>query len=77
MRIYDPGLGKFLSVDPLFRNFPWYSPYHSAGGNPIRNIDLDGGQPGDYIDNWISERMLKLQLMRLIVVIAMRLFTTP
>jgi RHS repeat-associated protein len=41
-RIYNPRLGKFLSVDPLTKSFPWYSPYHFAGNSPILNIDLDG-----------------------------------
>ena len=27
MRIYDTRLGKFLSVDPLAKDYPWYSPY--------------------------------------------------
>ena len=41
-RIYDPRLGKFLSVDPLSTNFPWYTPYQFAGDKPIIAIDLDG-----------------------------------
>lgn len=41
-RIYDPRLGRFLSVDPLFRSFPWYTPYQFAGNRPIFAIDLDG-----------------------------------
>ena len=41
-RIYNPRLGKFLSVDPLTAGYPWYSPYHFAGNNPIRFIDMDG-----------------------------------
>jgi RHS repeat-associated protein len=57
MRIYDNRLGKFLSVDPLAKQYPWYSPYHFAGCNPIRNLDLDGGEPLDYIDNWQSKRV--------------------
>jgi RHS repeat-associated protein len=36
MRIYDPRLGKFLSVDPLTKEYPWYTPYQFAGNNPIR-----------------------------------------
>ena len=32
-RIYDPRLGKFLSVDPLTKKYPWYTPYHFAGIN--------------------------------------------
>ncbi len=45
MRIYDPRLAKFLSVDPLTKNYPWYSPYHFGGNAPIQAIDLDGGEP--------------------------------
>ena len=41
-RIYDPRLGKFLSVDPLFKGYPWYTPYQFAGNTPIQAIDLDG-----------------------------------
>lgn len=41
-RIYNPALGKCLSVDPLCKGYPWYSPYQSAGNMPIAAIDLDG-----------------------------------
>jgi RHS repeat-associated protein len=42
MRIYDPRLGRFLSVDPLAKDFAWYTPYQFAGNKPIVAIDLDG-----------------------------------
>lgn len=42
MRIYDPRLGKFLSLDPLYKSFPELTPYQYASNNPIQNIDLDG-----------------------------------
>ena len=41
-RIYNPSLGRFLSVDPLFKSYPWYTPYQFAGNKPIIAIDLDG-----------------------------------
>ena len=41
-RIYDPRLVRFKSVDPLSKEYPWYSPYQFAGNSPIQNIDLDG-----------------------------------
>ena len=44
-RIYNPALGKFLSVDPLTREFPEWTPYQFAGNNPIWAIDLDGAEP--------------------------------
>jgi RHS repeat-associated protein len=42
MRIYDPRLGRFLSVDPIADEFPWNSVYAFAEGDPINYIDLDG-----------------------------------
>ena len=41
-RIYDSRIGKFLSVDPLFSSYPFYSSYQFAGNSPIMFIDLDG-----------------------------------
>lgn len=46
-RIYNPALGKFLSVDPLTNSYPWYTPYQFSGNNPIRYIDLDGLEAQD------------------------------
>ncbi len=44
-RIYNPRLGKFLSVDPLTRSYTWYTPYQFAGNMPIYAIDIDGLEP--------------------------------
>jgi RHS repeat-associated protein len=41
-RIYNPGLGRFLSVDPLTKSYPWNSTYAFAENDVIRCIDLDG-----------------------------------
>ena len=41
-RIYDPRIAKFLSVDPLTKEYPWYTPYQFAGNKPIKFTDLDG-----------------------------------
>ena len=41
-RIYNPRMGRFLSVDPLTSSYPWYTPYQFAGNKPIVAIDLDG-----------------------------------
>ena len=43
-RIYNPGVARFLSVDPLAKSFPWYTPYQFAGNKPIWAIDLDGAE---------------------------------
>lgn len=47
-RIYNPGIGKFLSVDPLTQKYPWYTPYQFAGNRPIWAIDIDGLEDTGY-----------------------------
>jgi RHS repeat-associated protein len=42
MRIYDPRLGRFLSVDPISKQYPELTPYQFASDRPIDGIDLDG-----------------------------------
>ena len=42
MRVYDPRIGKFLSVDPLTKSYPELTPYQFASNRPIDGIDLDG-----------------------------------
>jgi len=63
MRIYDARIGKFLSVDPLTKDYAFYTPYQFAGNMPISCIDLDGCEPTGYSftargakkgDTWIS-----------------------
>lgn len=43
-RGYDPRVGRFLSVDPLIKKFPWYTPYEYAGDKPVWRRDLEGMQ---------------------------------
>ena len=42
MRIYDPRIARFLSVDPLREEYPELSPYQFASNTPLWAIDLDG-----------------------------------
>jgi RHS repeat-associated protein len=44
MRISDPRLGRFLSVDPLTTKYPELTPYQFASNTPIQAVDLDGGE---------------------------------
>ena len=46
-RIYDPRIGRFLSLDPRSKEFAFMSPYCFAANNPIMNIDEYGEGPGD------------------------------
>jgi len=44
-RVHDPRLGRFLSVDPLRTEFPFWSPYAFAANSPIKFVDLLGMGP--------------------------------
>jgi len=55
-RVYDPRVGRFLSYDPLHKEYNDLSPYHFAGNNPIKNLDRDGGEPLDFSWNWQWKR---------------------
>jgi RHS repeat-associated protein len=48
MRIYDPRLGRFLSVDPLTGKFAMLTPYQFASNRPIDGIDMDGLEYATY-----------------------------
>jgi hypothetical protein len=41
-KIEPEQLLRFLSVDPLTKDYPWYTPYQFAGNKPIIATDLDG-----------------------------------
>jgi hypothetical protein len=45
MRINNSNLARFLSVDPIASEYPWYSPYQFAGNTPIQASDIDGLEP--------------------------------
>ncbi len=53
-RVYDPRVGRFLSVDPLTQGYPFYSPYQFAGNKPIRSLDLDGAEEFDFMV-WLKD----------------------
>lgn len=41
-RIFDPRLGRWLSLDPLMAKYPYFSPYIFTANNPIYYVDRDG-----------------------------------
>jgi len=58
MRIYDPRLGRFLSVDPLTKDYPHYTPYSYAGNKPIKFIDLDGLEEGKNLGDYTFQDLM-------------------
>ena len=55
-RMYDPRVGRWLSVDPKAGKFPSMSPYVAMSGNPVNLIDPDGAEPfcSDCADNQVD-----------------------
>jgi len=41
-RIFDTRIGRFMSTDPLFKDYPWNSTYAFAENDVIRAIDMEG-----------------------------------
>jgi RHS repeat-associated protein len=41
-RVHDPRIGRFLSIDPLEKEYPWNSTYAFAENRCIDGIDLEG-----------------------------------
>ena len=44
-RQLDPRLGRWLTIDPEAKKYPWESPYASMNNNPIFYNDVDGDDP--------------------------------
>ncbi|HNG07135.1 MAG TPA: RHS repeat-associated core domain-containing protein, partial [Saprospiraceae bacterium] len=52
MRIYDPRVARFLSVDPITAQYPMLTPYQFASNTPIQAIDLDGLEAWQVNNTW-------------------------
>jgi RHS repeat-associated protein len=55
-RMHDPRLGRFLSLDPLAKKYPFYSPYAFSGNRVIDAVELEGLEPAElgYLKSWFS-----------------------
>ena len=40
--MHDPRVGRFFAVDPLFRKYPYNSPYAFSENRVIDGIELEG-----------------------------------
>lgn len=58
-RIYDPRVGRFLSRDPLEKEYPGQSTYVFAGDSPIRFIDVLGMGPGPSYISLLTADVMK------------------
>jgi RHS repeat-associated protein len=60
-RVYDPRCGCFLSVDPLTKEYPFYTPYQFAGNKPIMAVDLDGLEEKIVINDYKDGKLIATQ----------------
>ncbi len=44
-RSYDPRLGKFKSIDPVYKKYPSLSPYSFSFNSPLKYKDTEGDDP--------------------------------
>jgi len=44
-RMHDPRVGRFWSIDPLFNQYPYYSPYAFSGNRLIDMEEFEGLEP--------------------------------
>ncbi|OMP75152.1 MULTISPECIES: RHS repeat domain-containing protein [unclassified Chitinophaga] len=51
-REYDPGIGRWFSLDPAISRYPEWSPYASMLDNPIRYSDRFGDSPVEDPPGW-------------------------
>lgn len=66
-RIYDPRIGRFLSVDPLTKDYPYLTSYQFASNSPVSGVDLDGleyyyAADGSFIGQGANPNSLEVRL---------------
>ena len=49
--MYDPSLGRFMSVDPLSEKYYSISPYVYCADNPVKHVDPDGKEKLNVLSN--------------------------
>lgn len=62
-RIHDPRLGRFLSVDPLEKEYPWNSPYAFAENRVIDGKDLEGKEWFSVKDRTTTNFTVKIKVI--------------
>ena len=61
-RIHDPRIGRFLSTDPLEKEYPWNTPYAFAENRPIDGHDLEGREWENFMSKFKKPGELKIKL---------------
>lgn len=63
-RMHDPRVGRFFARDPLFKEYPYYTPYAFSGNRVIDKVELEGLEPADY--NFSDDPLAGVRLIKTI-----------
>jgi RHS repeat-associated protein len=69
-RIYNSNLGKFLSLDPISKIYPYYSPFQFSGNMPIWASDIDGLEPKIDITTDENGKIIKIKISYTLYVVS-------
>jgi len=75
MRIYDPRIMKFLSIDPLTKKYPELTPYQFASNTPIMAVDLDGKERLDMTGVNATKRTATITVVKQVDIVQAGLVT--
>ncbi len=64
-RVHDPRIGRFLSLDPLTKDYPWNSPYAFSENRVIDGIDLEGLEYYPMVDHNFTSHLTNEQQSQL------------
>jgi hypothetical protein len=60
-------VGRFLSVDPIMKQYPMLTPYQFSSNSPIQNIDLDGKEGTRYTINISGQPVVEIVNLKVYV----------
>jgi RHS repeat-associated protein len=62
-RMHDPRVGRFFAVDPLFRKFPYWSPFAFSGNQVIHTVELEGLENENNLNENEQEQEVQIHQM--------------
>jgi RHS repeat-associated protein len=62
-RMHAPRVGRFFAVDPLFRKFPYWSPYAFSGNQVIHTVELEGLENENNLNENEQEQEVQIHQM--------------
>ena len=57
-RMHDARLGRFFSIDPLFRDYPHNSTYAFSENRVVDAVELEGMESADFMNRWNEEAFI-------------------